>query len=73
MHKMPVAPPPLPPVRTKREAAAALGVCEATVARFIRDGRLQAVRVGQQVRILDSSLGEMLTPRPRSEGAAPAA
>ena len=39
-----------------REAADALGVCEVTVARAARAGRLKSFRVGRRVLIADAEL-----------------
>lgn len=34
-----------------REAAASLGVCERTIWGLVRDGKLNAVRIGRSVRV----------------------
>ncbi len=39
-----------------REAAAALGVCEVTVARAARAGRVKSLRVGRRVFLPDAEL-----------------
>jgi excisionase family DNA binding protein len=39
-----------------REAAEALGVCEVTVARAARSGRVQSLRVGRRVFLPDAEL-----------------
>ena len=39
-----------------RDAAAALGVCEATVARAARSGRVASIRVGRRVFLTDPEL-----------------
>jgi excisionase family DNA binding protein len=36
---------------TYREAAESLGVCERVVWQLVKDGKLQAVRIGRSVRI----------------------
>ena len=39
-----------------RDAAEALGVCEATVARAARSGRVASIRVGRRVFLTDAEL-----------------
>lgn len=39
-----------------QEAAAALGVCEVTVARAARSGRVKSIKIGRRVLIADAEL-----------------
>jgi len=45
-----------PRLRNKKEAATFLQVSEATIDNFRKDGRLPFIKIGVQVRFLDSDL-----------------
>ncbi len=51
-------PPTVP--RSPREAATELGVSERTVYRLIKEKKLRAARVGQQLRILPGEIARIL-------------
>ena len=46
-----------------REAAASLGVCERTIWGLVRDGKLNAVRIGRSVRVPVAELERFVADR----------
>ena len=49
------------------EAAVQAGVSIATLRRWVADGRLGSVRIGRTIRIAQTSVDEILTPKPTED------
>ena len=49
------------------EAAVQAGVSIATLRRWVADGRLGSVRIGRTIRIAQTSVDEILTPKPMED------
>ena len=49
------------------EAAVQAGVSIATLRRWVADGRLESVRIGRTIRIAQTSVDEILTPKPMED------
>lgn len=65
-----VATPPLKRYHPLSHVAEAFGVHERTIRRAIAEGRIQAVRVGRQIRISEDEIAKLATPIRTVGGAA---
>jgi excisionase family DNA binding protein len=50
----------MPPLKTIRETAAILTVCQETVRRLIQEGKLRSVRIGRVFRVTEKAIQDYI-------------